>query len=57
MAQKPTKNGLVLTSLYVLPGLYGQFQNIARAEGTTATHKIREFILRECRRAEKAAAK
>ena len=53
---KPSRQGFVLTSFFVLPKPFVQFQAICTAEGSTASARIRDFILREVRKAEKQAA-
>ena len=51
MTHKLTTQGLVLTSMYVQPEPFAQFQKLAVAEGTTASALIRRFVLQTVRKA------
>lgn len=52
----PSRNGLALTSIFMLPDVYKRYQEICIAEGSTASVRLREFVGREVRRADKRAS-
>jgi len=46
---KISKTGLTLTSVFMLPAVYKEYQTICRAEGSTASVRLREIVAREVR--------
>ena len=51
--KRVSRNGLTLTSVFMLPDVYKRYQEICIAEGSTASVRLREFVGREVRKAER----
>jgi hypothetical protein len=54
--KRVSKTGLTLTSVFMLPDVFTQYQAQCRAAGSTASVRLREFVSREVRKANRAGA-